>query len=658
MHVLAVVSKAVFEKEARRGGKLVGVGDVWPTSLYASHNPNLEALGSGGSLFLVTVRPDDVLWLVGILESPKKDEKGWRAPANTTAVRDVSGLLPLLRFSTGKGVSAERGKLGMSLQTPRQLTDADVSLLRDDHSPTAATSDSDAATLAWRFDGYRSRARWTKLTAKEKALLDSFQGLLEQNDEDEGGVELVDVVDTVTGAPVALYALWPMSAGVLVDVASGAVLADVVESVFDAHGDDALRERMRAAHEAAAPRIHFAESVHYRGGTDTPRRALAPAATPDDPAVLAEIRALHTELDSRNETPTDVHETMRRVAVFGPKLFGEDVRPYPLRRPFDVTAAQRAYLELVADHYDNRLDLGSYGLPWKNARHEESNPGATSPLSRFVGRKPPLPLDATVDVDGQAHPLWAIVSDVLLGVRPQSTFLAALDAQPRELREGAWRQLAIGEDRLDGLPPRDKKEAQRGWADPKAQETHKARYAALLRETFARLDRAESIARDALAEPRPAHRTERTGSDRLCLAALDGLAQVAKKTGGVLDAKHDADIEALVRDELAPGDQLIALLRDLPPERAAALTGLHYQLLPLFPSESGLARVLEQMATHEDSQHPSGTWSKIATQLAGKVGESALAMLKEARPRLKRFPEGLDKAIVAAKKAGGKKGKR
>jgi hypothetical protein len=77
-----------------------------------------------------------------------------------------------------------------------------------------------------------------------------------------------------------------------------------------------------------------------------------------------------------------------------------------------------------------------------------------------------------VELDGEAHPLWAIVSDVLLGVRPESTYLAALDAQPQKLREGAWRQLAIGQDRLDGLHPRDAKEAQRGWADPKAQAAH------------------------------------------------------------------------------------------------------------------------------------------------------------------------------------------
>jgi hypothetical protein len=375
MNVLAVVSKAVFEKDARSGGKVFGVGDVWPTALYASQSPHLDVLAAGGSLFLVTVRPDDVLWLVGILESPKKSEKGWRSTPNTAPVRDVSRQLSRLRFSTGKGVSAERGKLGMSLQTPRQLTDADASLLRETPAPvvTAPTLTASPA-LAWRFDAYRARARWTKLTAKEKALLGPFQGLLEQNDEDEGGVELVDVVDTTTEKPVALYALWPVSAGALVDVATGAVLADVVESTFDAHGDDALRERMRAAHEAAAPGIHFAESVDYRGGRDTPKQAPAPSAIPDDPAVLAEMRALHAELDSRKET--DVQATMRRIAVFGPKLFGEEVRPYPLRRPFEITATQRAYLELVVDHHDNRLDLWSHGLPWKKARHEESESGA------------------------------------------------------------------------------------------------------------------------------------------------------------------------------------------------------------------------------------------------------------------------------------------
>ncbi len=122
---MVVVSKAIFDKQA----KGLAAGDTWGTERYASTSPNLSPLGDGGSLFMVTVRPGDALWLVAVLREPASDAEGWLAPKNTTAIRDVTALLKKLKFSTGKGVKADPGKLGMSLQTPRQLTDADVTLL-------------------------------------------------------------------------------------------------------------------------------------------------------------------------------------------------------------------------------------------------------------------------------------------------------------------------------------------------------------------------------------------------------------------------------------------------------------------------------------------------------------------------------------------------
>lgn len=123
--MLAVVAKAIFEKQ----GKGLAVGDVWATDRYASKNPNLDALGSGGALYLVTVRPNDVLWLVAILRDPKVDAEGWKSAKNATPIRDVTNVLSKLKFTTGHGVHADKGKLGMSLQTPRQLTSDDVNIL-------------------------------------------------------------------------------------------------------------------------------------------------------------------------------------------------------------------------------------------------------------------------------------------------------------------------------------------------------------------------------------------------------------------------------------------------------------------------------------------------------------------------------------------------
>lgn len=126
--VLAVVSKAVFEKQAPKG---LALGAVWPVDRYVSKNPGLASLGEGGALFLVTVRPpDERLWLVAVLEAPTFDGAQWVARANAAAVADVTPLLGKLVLATGKGITAAKGKLGMSLQTPRALAESDVALLR------------------------------------------------------------------------------------------------------------------------------------------------------------------------------------------------------------------------------------------------------------------------------------------------------------------------------------------------------------------------------------------------------------------------------------------------------------------------------------------------------------------------------------------------
>lgn len=129
MSMLAVVSKGVFDKGARVDGRRLAEGDVWPTARYASTSAALAPLADGGDLYLVTVRPGDVAWLVAVLVGPRRDATGWTAAPNVVPIRDVTALLPSLRFSTGKGVTAAPGKLGMSLQTPRVLTAEDVALL-------------------------------------------------------------------------------------------------------------------------------------------------------------------------------------------------------------------------------------------------------------------------------------------------------------------------------------------------------------------------------------------------------------------------------------------------------------------------------------------------------------------------------------------------
>ncbi len=131
-NMLVIVSKAIFDKEGRRlDGTPLRIGDIYQTDTYSSKNPVLTGLASGGDLFLVTAKPDDKLWLVGLLHNLTFKGVGWFATTkNTIPVTDITALIPKFKFTTGKGIQAAPGKLGMSLQTPRTLIDEDIALLR------------------------------------------------------------------------------------------------------------------------------------------------------------------------------------------------------------------------------------------------------------------------------------------------------------------------------------------------------------------------------------------------------------------------------------------------------------------------------------------------------------------------------------------------
>ncbi len=159
--LMAIVSKAVFEKEA---GKSPAVGSRLGMDRYVSANKNLEPLAKdgGGKLYLVTVRPpDEKLWLVAVLDQRKFGKGAWIAKASTTPITDISKLRSKLKFESGKGITAAAGALGMSLQTPRALTAADTKLLDAaigsggavaDASPLAAAAAATPGPKPGRFD--------------------------------------------------------------------------------------------------------------------------------------------------------------------------------------------------------------------------------------------------------------------------------------------------------------------------------------------------------------------------------------------------------------------------------------------------------------------------------------------------------------------------
>jgi uncharacterized protein (TIGR02996 family) len=144
--LMAIVSKAVFEREA---GKSPAVGTRLGMDRYVSTNKNLDALAGGGRLYLVTVRPpSEDLWLVAILDQPRHDGQAWVAAKCQTPVTDITSLRAKIKFESGSGITAKKGALGMSLQTPRALTAADAALLDQAAGAQAAGAGAVAAAPA------------------------------------------------------------------------------------------------------------------------------------------------------------------------------------------------------------------------------------------------------------------------------------------------------------------------------------------------------------------------------------------------------------------------------------------------------------------------------------------------------------------------------
>src|SRR5690606_28141131 len=112
----------------RVGGRLLAPGDVWPVDRYNSTNKALSPLEQGGRIFLVTVRPpNEELWFLGVVDAPAFDGKAWvSASPNTLPVTNITPLRKTIACGSGKGMSQEKGALGMSPQTPRTLTPSDV----------------------------------------------------------------------------------------------------------------------------------------------------------------------------------------------------------------------------------------------------------------------------------------------------------------------------------------------------------------------------------------------------------------------------------------------------------------------------------------------------------------------------------------------------
>jgi hypothetical protein len=121
--VVAIVSKPAFAKLRGREGEKVVVGSKTVIERYDSQHPQLESLTERDALWLVTVQPDDRLWLVAMLTQPAKDATGWVGRMNYAPTIDLTPLCAALGLQRGDG------KLAMRLQTPRVLDERAVAIL-------------------------------------------------------------------------------------------------------------------------------------------------------------------------------------------------------------------------------------------------------------------------------------------------------------------------------------------------------------------------------------------------------------------------------------------------------------------------------------------------------------------------------------------------
>jgi hypothetical protein len=134
--VLAIISKSEFKKLGTTDGSPISPGAKVEIDRYHSSHKVLDALRDAGTLFLVTVQPDDTLWLVAMLGVPRRIQRAWKAQGNTTPVIDITFLCDYLGLVRGDG------KLAMRLQTPRPIDDRQFAVLS--HVAHAANAAHDA----------------------------------------------------------------------------------------------------------------------------------------------------------------------------------------------------------------------------------------------------------------------------------------------------------------------------------------------------------------------------------------------------------------------------------------------------------------------------------------------------------------------------------
>ncbi len=634
MSVLAIVAKNVFEKDARVGGKLLGAGEVWPAAGYASASPALARLSTGGSLYLVTVRPGDRLWLVAVLRSPTCHGGGWTAPANAIPIRDISALRDQLRFASGKGLTADPGKLARALQTPRALAAGDIAALEAaiGAGPAAEAAGITAdVTPGLELASYRRRKRWSSMTATERKTLAAVADELATAEEDgEDTFELLDVRDPASAAKVYLFALWPFGSGVLVDVRTRQVVADVAQHHFAARGDDRLRQQLGAAWERQREALGVRETVSFAPGAGETTRPTPPVAAANVDTVLARIEAMRAAV--RQGARADASALWALVTE---AIDLTQRRLLPLRRLFELDETTRAALELIHEGYDPAASmLINAGLPpsmgsgWR--KDPTRDPGD---LARFLGHAPRGPLDQPVAFGGAEHPAWALLSDALFELRSRDEVLSALASLAPASATALVRALALSGPRGPLCSTFAKPPAGAQLGSPTAVGAHAQRYLALVLDLAQQLeDGGVGVAEEILAAradwidrwlPQLTARPDMGVPYwfEQC-AALALLARAATRSGAALDPRHDPRLAALAsyHDATYP---LAVVLAELPADRAARIARADLGLIERFPAAESTTAAIERLEASGGGPYMEALFRRVITAI-GAPAASAL----------------------------------
>lgn len=236
------------------------------------------------------------------------------------------------------------------------------------------------------------------------------------------GMEIVDVVDEATGNAKYQMFLFGSSDGYVLGADSTKAIAEIPQHDFLLlEFDPALHAQFEAAWIEGAKRLKIQHSVEFHEP-----RPPQPKRAPGETSFAERLAQLEARRTAAGPTNEDIFKNDNLLSPHTIQLVRDTLEPFrslPARRPFELTADQRAALTFFATCDFGDMDLWMYGLPPK------FSPDPQSALHRLLGLAPPTARDAVVSIDGQPHPIWCLVSDVVHGSKTPEIVLDLLFAQ-------------------------------------------------------------------------------------------------------------------------------------------------------------------------------------------------------------------------------------